>query len=163
MSASASPNAGGQRIIIVHEPSGTHVSGHGQYLPHVCRSGNRCAVDTPAANQWPLGRTFTPSKPGDGLRALADNASVTVVNPSGDTLTAVASKAVRLECANLTPKQVHAFCDHVELLIRARVYDAQTFTLLTDPQSIMAIGLRFMTARTSSTTPCRHFCRPHTD
>ena len=43
-------------------------------------------------------------------------------------LTAVAStllnaKAVRLEGASLTPKQVHAFCDHVELLIRARVYD----------------------------------------
>ncbi len=31
--------------------------------------------------------------------------------------------------------------DHVELLIRARVYDAQTFTLLTDPQSIMATGV----------------------
>ncbi len=65
-------------------------------------------------------------------------------------LTAVAStllntKAVRLEGVSLTPKQVHAFCDHVELLIRARVYDTQTFTLLMDPQSIMAIGLRFMT------------------
>jgi hypothetical protein len=28
---------GGQRIIIVHDPSGTHVSGHGQYQPHVRR------------------------------------------------------------------------------------------------------------------------------
>jgi len=99
-----------------------------------------------SGNQGPLGRTFTPSKPGDGLRVFADNASVTVVNPSGDALTAVAStllnaKAVRIEGASLTPKQVHAFCDHVELLIRAHVYDAQTFTLLTDPQSIMSIGL----------------------
>jgi len=64
--------------------------------------------------------------------------SVTVINLSGDALTAVAStllneKAVRLEVASLTPKQVHAFCDHVELLICARVYDAQIFTLLTDP------------------------------
>jgi hypothetical protein len=71
--------------------------------------------------------------------------------PSGDALTTVAStllnaKAVRLEGASLTPKQVHAFYDHVELLIRARVYDAQTFTLLTDPQPIMAIGLHFMTS-----------------
>ena len=33
------------------------------------------------------------------------------------------------------------------LLIRAHVYDVQTFTLLTDPQSIMAIGLRFMTSK----------------
>jgi hypothetical protein len=87
---------------------------------------------------------------GDGLRTFADNASVTLVNPSGDALTTVAStllyaKAVRLEGASLTPKQVHAFCDYVELLIRARVYDAQTFTLLTNPQSIMAISLRFMT------------------
>ena len=75
-----------------------------------------------------------------------------MVNPSGDELTAVVStllnaKAVCLEGASLTPKQVHAFCDHVELLIRALVYDAQTFTLLTDPQSIMAIGVRFMTLR----------------
>ena len=86
---------------------------------------------------------------GDGLRTFADNASVTLVNPSGDVLTTVAStllnaKAVRLEGASLTPKQVHAFCNHVELLIRARVYDTQTFTC-TDPQSIMAISLRFMT------------------
>ena len=29
------------------------------------------------------------------------------------------------------------------------MYDAQTFTLLTDPQSIMAISLRFMTERVS--------------
>ena len=42
---------------------------------------------------------------------------------------------------------LHAFCDHIELLIRSRVNDAQTFTLLTDPQSIMVIGLRFMTSK----------------
>jgi hypothetical protein len=71
--------------------------------------------------------------------SFADNASVTVVNPSGDALTAVAStllnaKAVRLEGASLIPKQVHAFCNYVKLLIRVRVYDAQTLTLLTDPQ-----------------------------
>jgi hypothetical protein len=41
-----------------------------------------------------------------------------------DALTAIAStllnaKAVRLEGASLTPKQVHAFCDHDELLIAA--------------------------------------------
>jgi hypothetical protein len=52
-----------------------------------------------------------------------------------------------------SPKQVHAFCDHVELLIRARVYDAQTFTLLTDPQSIMVIGLRFMTSKVIERVP----------
>jgi len=51
-----------------------------------------------------------------------------------------------LEGASLTPKQVHAFCYHLELLIRVRVYDAQTFTLLTDPKSIIAIGLHFMTS-----------------
>jgi hypothetical protein len=58
-----------------------------------------------------------------------------------------------LEGASLTPKQVHAFCDHVELLIRARLYDAQTFTLLTDPQSIMAISLRFMTSKGMERVP----------
>jgi hypothetical protein len=92
------------------------------------------------------------------LRAFADNASVTVGNPAGDALTAVAStflnaKAVRLEGASLTPKQVYAFCDHVELLICARVYDAQTFTLLRDPQSIMAISLRFMTSKVMERVP----------
>ena len=89
--------------------------GMGSTSPMYAASGNRGAV---AANQGPLGRTFTPSKPGDGLRAFADNASVTVVNSSGDVLTAVAStllnaKAVRLEGASLTPKEVHVFCDHV--------------------------------------------------
>ena len=35
----------------------------------------------------------------------------------------------------------------------SRVYDAQTFTLLTDPQSIMAIGLRFMTSKVMERVP----------
>ena len=108
-------------------------------MPHL-------ATEAPAA---PKPQTDGQLLVGDGLRTFADNASVTLVNPSGDVLTTVAStllnaKAVRLEGASLTPKQVHAFCDHVELLIRARVYDTQTFTC-TDPQSIMAISLRFMT------------------
>ena len=132
--------------------------GMGSTSPMYVASGNTGAVDTPATNQGPLGRTFTPSKLGVGLRAFADNASVIVFNSSGDALTAVAStllnaKAVRLEDASLTPNQVHAFCDHVELLIRARVYDAQTFTLLTDPQSIMAIDLRFMTSKVMERVP----------
>jgi hypothetical protein len=60
---------------------------------------------------------------------FADNALVTVGNSSGDALPAVATtllnaKVMRLEGDSLTAKQVHAFCDHVELLIRARVYDA---------------------------------------
>ena len=123
----------------------------GSTSPMNAASGNRGAVDTPAANQGPLGRTFTPSKPGDGLRAFVDNASVTALTAVASTL--LNAKAVRLEGASLTPKQVHAFCDHVELLIRARVYDAQTFTLLTDPQSIMAIGLRFMTSKVMERVP----------
>ena len=96
----------------------------GNTSPMYAASGIRGAVDTPSANQGPLGRTFTPFKPGDDLRA----STITVINPSGNALTTVAStllnaKAVRLEGASLTPKQVHAFCDHVELLICARVYD----------------------------------------
>jgi len=84
-----------------------------------------------------LARSFTDSKPGDGLLAFADNASVTVVNPSGDALTTVASillnaKVVRLENASLTLKQVHAFCDHVEL------HD---------------LGLRFMTSKVMERVP----------
>jgi hypothetical protein len=64
-------------------------------------------------------------EPGAAWKDFAGYASVTVVNLSGDALTAVAStllKAwpppVRLEGASLTPKQAHAFCDHIELLIR---------------------------------------------
>ena len=33
------------------------------------------------------------------------------------------------------------------------MYDAQTFTLLTDPQSIMVIGLRFMTSKVIERVP----------
>ncbi len=61
--------------------------GMGSTSPMYAACGNRGAVDTPAANQGPLGKTFTLSKPGDGLHAFADNASVTVVNPSSDALT----------------------------------------------------------------------------
>ena len=98
------------------------------------------AGGSPVANRGSPAKAFTPS---DGLRAFADNASVIVEPPAGTALNAVAStllnvKSVRLEGASVTSKQVHAFCDHIELLIRSRVYDAQTFTLLTDPQSIMA-------------------------
>ena len=53
----------------------------------------------------------------------------------------------------MTSKYVHAFCDQIELLIRSRVYDVQTFTLLTDPLSIMAIGLRFMTFKVMERVP----------
>ena len=70
--------------------------------------------------------------------AFANNALVTVVNPSQ-----LEGRASR----------VHPFCDHVELLIRARVYDAEIFTLLTDPPSIMAIGLRFMTSKVMERMP----------
>jgi hypothetical protein len=68
----------------------------------------------------------------------------------GHSLTTVVSTLLN---ASLTPKQVHAFYDHVELLIRARVYDAQTFTLLTDPQPIMAIVLHFMTSKFMERVP----------
>jgi hypothetical protein len=50
-------------------------------------------------------------------------------------------KPARLDGASLTARQVHAFCSHLEVLLRSRVFDPQTFTLLTNPQSIMAIGL----------------------
>ena len=45
------------------------------------------------------------------------------------------------------------FCDHVEVLIRARFLDRQTFTLLTDPQSILAIGLPFKTHKAMEQKP----------
>ncbi len=60
--------------------------GMGSTSPMYAASGNRGAVDTPAANQGPLGL-----REGDGLRAFTDNASVTVVNSFGDALTAIAS------------------------------------------------------------------------
>jgi hypothetical protein len=87
----------------------------GSTSPMYAASGDRGVDNTPAANRGSLVRSFTPS-----------NASVTVVNPSGDALTTVAStllnaKTVRLDGASLNPKQVHAFCDHVEFLIHARV------------------------------------------
>ena len=94
--SSSSATPGGQRIIIVTSRPALMSPGMGSTSPMYAASSNRGAVDTPAANQGP----------GDGLRAYA---SVTVVNPSGDALTAVAStllnaKAVHLEGASLTPK-----------------------------------------------------------
>jgi hypothetical protein len=75
------------------------------------------------------------------------------IPPATRSLSLPPPSSTQKPCASLTPKQVHAFCYHVELLIRARVYDAQTFTLLTDPQSIMAIGLRFMTSKVMERVP----------
>jgi hypothetical protein len=73
--------------------------------------------------------------------------------PANDTLQAVhgallSAKPVRLDGAFLTARQVHAFCDHLEVLLRSRV-----FTLLTDPQSIMAISLRFITSKVMARVP----------
>ena len=60
------------------------------------------AGGSPVANRGSPSKAFTPSKPGDGLRAFADNASVMVEPPAGTALNAVAStllnvKSVRLE------------------------------------------------------------------
>ena len=103
-------------------------------------------------------KSFTPSKPGDGLRAFAVEASAPTQLPANDTLQAVhralvSVKPVRLDGASLTARQVHAFCDHLEVLLRSRVFDPQTFTPLTDPQSIMTIGLRFMTSKVMARVP----------
>ena len=130
--------------------------GVGSTIRMYAASGDRGADGTLAANRGSLARPFTPSKLGDGhsgqghwsrldhlsspvmVLAFANNALVTVVNPSQ-----LEGRASR----------VHPFCDHVELLIRARVYDAEIFTLLTDPPSIMAIGLRFMTSKVMERMP----------
>ena len=103
-------------------------------------------------------RPFTPSKLGEGLHAFTGDSAVSPARPAGDALAVVAgavlgTKPVRLEGATLTSKQVHAFCDHIDQLVRARVFDSQTFTLLTTPQSIMAMGLRFMTSKVMARTP----------
>ena len=79
--------------------------------------------------------------------------SATTQLPANDTLQAVhgallSAKPVRLDGAFLTARQVHAFCDHLEVLLRSRV-----FTLLTDPQSIMAISLRFITSKVMARVP----------
>ena len=84
--------------------------------------------------------------------------SATTQLPANNTLQAVhgallSVKPVRLDGASLTARQVHAFCDHLEVLLRSRVFDPQTFTLLTDPQTIMAIGLRFMTSKVMAHVP----------
>ena len=73
------------------------------------------------ANRGSSVRTFTPSKPGDGLCAFAGN----VLDAVASTL--FKAKAVLLEGASVTSKHVHAFCDHIELLIRSGMNDAQTF------------------------------------
>ena len=73
----------------------------GSTSPVYAASGDRGAGGTPAANRGSPVRTFTSSKPGDGLRAFADNASVTVVNPSGDALTTVASTLLKAKAVHL--------------------------------------------------------------
>ena len=98
--------------------------------------------DTPIINRGVTGSTtmkpFTPSKPGEGLHAFEGDSALSPARPAGDALAVVAgavlgTKPVRLEGATLTSKQVHAFCDHINQLVRARVFDTQTFTLLTTP------------------------------
>jgi hypothetical protein len=75
--------------------SSSAVPGVGSTSPMYAASGSRDAVDTPAADHGPLGRAFTPSKPGDGVCAFADNALVTVGNLPGDALTAIASTLLK--------------------------------------------------------------------
>ena len=88
-------------------------------------------------------KPFTPSKPGDGLRAFADDAATIPAPLGGNALLGgiVPSlhkvKPVSFKWASLTTKQVQAFCDHIEIPLRARACDAHTFTLLTDSQFII--------------------------
>ena len=68
--------------------------------------------------------SFTTSKPGEGLRAFTGDALVSTARPAGNALAEVAGavldmKPVRLEGTSLTPKQVHAFRDHIDQLVRA--------------------------------------------
>ena len=106
-------------------------------LSHVGGAG-----DSSSATRGSIGNTasksFTPSKPGDGLRAFAVEASAPTQLPANGTLQAV--HGALLDGASLTARQVHVFCDHLEVLLRSRVFNAQTFTLLTDPQSISLPG-----------------------
>ena len=77
---------------------------------------------------------------------------VSTDRPAGDVLAVVAGVRGR-EGASLTPKQVKAFCDHIDQLVQARVFDTQTFTLLITPPSITTLGLRFMTFKAMARTP----------
>ena len=106
-------------------------------LSHVGGAGDSSsATRGPTCNT--VSKSFTPSKPGNGLRTFAVEASAPTQPPANDTLQAVhgallSVKPVRLDGASLTARQVYAFCDHLEVLLRLRVFDPQTFTLLTDP------------------------------
>ena len=123
--------AGGQSIIIVHEPSGIHVSGHGQYQPHV----HHLVTGAPSTLQ-PQTRARL-----ERHSHLPSPAMVCAsVNPSGDALTAVASTLLKAKAV-----LVCSSC-------RAP-HSRRTFTLLTDPQSIMAIGLQFMTSKVMERVP----------
>jgi hypothetical protein len=126
-------------------------------LSHGGGAGNSfSATRGPTSNT--ASKSFTRSKPGDGLRTFAVEASAATQPPASDTLQAVHGvllnvKPVRLDGASLTARQVHAFCDRLEVLFQSRVFDPQTLTLLTDPQSIMAIGLRFLTSKVIARVP----------
>ena len=111
--------------------------------------------DTPIINRGVTGSTtvrpFTPSKLGEGLHAFAGDSAVSPARLAGDALAVVAGAV--LGTKPVRSKQIHAFCDHIDQLVRVRVFDSQTFTLLTTPQSIMAMGLRFMTSKVIARTP----------
>ena len=141
----------------------TPLSPDAGYTDPMYASSNSGGVnDTPIINRGVTGSTavkpFISSKLGEGLHAFAGDSAVLPARPADDALVVVAgavlgTKPVRLDGTTLTSKQVHAFCDHIDQLIRARVFDSHTFTLLTTPQSIMAMGLRFMTSKVMARTP----------
>jgi hypothetical protein len=89
------------------------------------------------------------------LCAFAVEASATTQSPASDTLhgALLNVKPVRLDGASLTALQVRSFCGYLEVLLRSQVYDPQIFTLLTDPQTIMAIGLHFLTSNVMVRVP----------
>ena len=87
-------------------------------LTHV-RSAGDSSVDTRGSTGNTTVKQFTPSKPGDGLRTVVDSTATIPAPPGGDALLSgpvtflLNVKPVRIEGANLTVKNVNAFCDHI--------------------------------------------------
>ncbi len=120
------------------------------------RANNERITQYQRSRQWTEAEIHTlmfPSSPSSSSTAPACKASS---SSSNRWVQVVATSALvcpipvgdsRDFTGNTAARQAYAFCDHLEVLLPSQVLDPQTFALLTDPQYIMAISLRFMTSK----------------
>ena len=113
------------------------------------------AHTTQGSTNTSTGSAFTATKVGTGLRAFVASDPLAPPRSDGSAVTAIANalyntKAVYLQGASISPKQVHSFIAHIRQLILNGTFSHDAMRLLIDQPAMDYIGLMFHTSAVMS-------------